>query len=131
MSITEQGIAGERLARKILKGLQVDDIFQADWIVKKGGSYYVVEVKHKEIYRPPPFYGHGLDIRQVKARQKFYKETGIRCLFLVLDKSGKRYWGWLDELEEGKHIDTEHGIRVYDIKGFHELGQPTTKNQSA
>lgn len=124
MSINDIGKDGERIAREILKkGLRVDGIFQADWIVRKNGVYYVVEVKHKEIYKPPPFYGHGLDIRQVRARMQFMQDTGIRCLFLVIDMNGTVYWQWLDVLENGWHFDTKNNVRVYEIGAFKKLGR--------
>ena len=122
MSINDIGKDGERLARTVLKDwFMVDGIFQADWIVNKNGKYYVVEVKHKEMFIPPPFYGHGLDIRQVKARMQFYKDKDIRCLFLVIDMDGTVYWQWLDELEKTKYLDTKKGIRIYNIEYFVKL----------
>lgn len=122
MSINDIGKEGERLARIILKErFKVDGIFQADWMVQKNGKYYVVEVKHKEMFSPPPFYGHGLDIRQVKARMEFYKSKDIRCLFLVIDLDGTIFWQWLDILEETKYFDTRNKVRVYDIRNFNRL----------
>ena len=122
MSINDIGKVGERLARDILKDwFRVDRIFQADWIVKKGGKYYVVEVKHKEMFKPPPFYGHGLDVRQVRARMEFYREKDIRCLFLVIDLDGTVYWQWLDVLENTPYFDTKNNIRVYDIRHFEKM----------
>lgn len=122
MSINDIGKVGERLARDILKDwFRVDRIFQADWIVKKGGKYYVVEVKHKEMFKPPPFYGHGLDVRQVRARMEFYREKDIRCLFLVIDLDGAVYWQWLDVLENTPYFDTKNNIRVYDIRHFEKM----------
>ena len=91
--------------------------------MEKNGKYYVVEVKHKEAFEPPPFYGQGLDVRQVKARMKFYRCTGIRCLFLVIDMQGRVYWQWLDVLEQGEHFDTKKGVRVYPIDGFVKAGR--------
>ena len=124
MSITEIGRDGERLARIILKDIcKVDGIFQADWLVEKNGKYYVVEVKHKEMFKAPPFDGHGLDIRQVRARMRFYSITGIRCLFLVIDMDGQIYWQWLDALEEGQKFDTKKGVRIYSIDGFKSAGR--------
>lgn len=125
MSITEQGIIGERMARAILKDkFRVDNIFQLDWIVCKNNEYYAVEVKHKELFSPPPFWGQGLDIRQVKARIKLFKDKGIRCLFLVITKPEEKvYWQWLDVLEQTKYFDTKNKIRVYDIKEFHCVGK--------
>ena len=122
MSINDIGKEGERLARDILKNrFHVDNIFQADWLVEKDGTWYVVEVKHKAMFQPPPFYGHGLDIRQVIARTKFYKDTGIRCLFLVIDLEDKVYWQWLDVLEQTKYFNTRNNVRIYDIEEFHGL----------
>lgn len=121
MSITLQGIDGEKLAREILIEMGLDRIFQADWMIKKDGQWYVVEVKHKAMFTPPPFFGHGLDIRQVKARQEFYKDTGIRCFFLVVDaETEKIYYQWLDILEGTKYFDTRNNVRIYNIENFEE-----------
>lgn len=125
MSITEIGRQGEKLAREILLTMGVDSIFQADWLVQKNEKWYVVEVKHKEIFKPPPFCGQGLNIRQVKTRMQFYKDTGIRCLFLVIDLyTGARYWQWLDVLEKSRYFDTRNGIRIYNIANFNSLSIP-------
>lgn len=120
MSINDIGKEGESLARVILqKQMKVDKIFQADWLISKGNKWFVVEVKHKELYKSPPFDGQGLDVRQVNMRLNFYKDTGIRCLFLVIDKDTKLvYWQWLDKLEETKHMTTKNGIRIYNIEHF-------------
>lgn len=124
MSINDIGKVGEKLARDVLKEwFRVDRIFQADWMIKKDGKWYVVEVKHKEMFKPPPFYGHGLDIRQVKARMEFWHDTDIRCLFLVIDLDGTVYWQWLDVLEDTPHIDTRNKVRVYNIDYFKKLKQ--------
>ena len=123
MSITEDGLIGEKLARLILKErFKVVGIFQADWIVNKNNIYYLVEVKYKELFTPPPFTGQGLDIRQVKARIKFYKDTGIRCIFLTISKPDCiAYWQWLDVLENTKYLDTKNNIRIYNIENFVKL----------
>lgn len=119
MSITLKGISGEKLAREILIEMGLDRIFQADWLIKKNSKWYVVEVKHKEMFKPPPFSGHGLDIRQVKIRQQFYKDVGIRCLFLVIDaETNDIYWQWLDVLEKTKYFDTRNNVRIYNIEEF-------------
>lgn len=124
MSITEQGIVGERMARNVLKGVfKVDNIFQLDWLVYKNGKYYAIEVKHKELFSPPPFWGQGLDIRQVNSRMKLFKDKDIRCLFLVISKPGEKiYWQWLDVLEQTKYLDTKNKIRIYDITKFQCIG---------
>lgn len=123
MANTNIGIEGECLAREVLiNRFKVDSIFQADWIVEKNGSYYVVEVKHKEMFKAPPFDGHGLDVRQVKSRMRFFRRFNIRCLFLVIDLKGRVFWQWLDVLEQGRKFDTRKGVRIYAIEGFNRAG---------
>lgn len=123
MSINDIGKEGERRARIILKDVfRVDNIFQADWIVGVNDKWFVIEVKHKEMFNPPPFYGQGLQAYQADMRIKFWRETGIRCLFLVIDSvTGEVYWEWLDKLQETKYFETHNGIRIYDIRHFHKL----------
>lgn len=127
MSIQEEGRKGERLALKILTGIfSVDFIFQADWNFKKADTWYVAEVKHVGLYTPPPYVGTGLKIRQAKARMKYFRETGVRCLLLTIeklkeDKVGDIYWEWLDILEAGEHFDTKDHIRIYPITSFHRI----------
>ena len=126
MSINDIGKRGERLARIVLiDRFKVDGIFQADWIVEKNGKYYVVEVKHKEMFKAPPFDGHGLDIRQVKARMKFFRVLGVRCMFLVIDMTGQIFWQWLDVLEQREKFDTKNGVRIYRLDGFIRAGKVT------
>ena len=123
MSITGIGREGELLARSVLiDRFKVDGIFQADWLVEKNGKFYVVEVKHKEMFKAPPFDGHGLDVRQVKARMRFFRATGVRCMFLVIDMTGRIFWQWLDVLERGKKFDTKKGVRIYALDGFVRAG---------
>ncbi len=119
MSITKIGIEGEKKAREILKQNGFN-IFQADWIAKsKEGDYYLVEVKHKEMFKKPPFDGHGLDVRQVLSRMEFYKKTKIRTILLIINiPDGKIYWQFLDDLENGKKFDTRNKVRVYPIENF-------------
>jgi len=77
MGITQQGIDGEQRLFKYLakKGIH---FFQADAIGLNAKKYEIYEVKNKaEPFKPPPFYGHGLEIRQVKARLEFQKKTGM------------------------------------------------------
>lgn len=119
MSINDIGKEGERMARLILKNtFKVDSLMQADWMCEKDGTWYCVEVKHKEPFEPPPFKGHGLQAYQADMRMRFYKEMKIRCLFLVVDMDGTIYWQWLDELEKTEYFTTRNGIRIYDIKHF-------------
>ena len=120
MSIQEQGRIGESVARIILKQeFLVDRIMQADWLVQKNGIWYVVEVKHKARFAPPPFEGHGLDGYQADMRMRFYRETGLRCIFLVIDMDGANvFWQWLDLLEETNYFTTKNGVRIYNLENF-------------
>lgn len=126
MSINDIGKEGERLAREVLiDRFKVDCIFQADWIIGRNGHYYIVEVKHKEMFKAPPFDGYGLDVRQVKSRMRFFRTQGIRCLFLVIDMKGHVLWQWLDVLEKGQKFDTKKGVRIYHINQFIRAGRVT------
>ena len=120
MSITQQGIIGEKKALKyICKTIKPESIQFIDSCFKKNGKYFAVEVKNKERYAPPPFYGHGLDIRQIRLRKDFQNDTGIRCLFLVFEPdSDNVFIQWLDVLEQGKHYDTRNGVRIYPLESF-------------
>lgn len=121
MSINDIGKEGERIARHILKDvMRVDEIFQADWMVKARGEWYVVEVKHTEAFEPPPYRGYGLKAYQADMRLLFYKDMGIRCLFMVIDGESV-YWQWLDVLENTEYFTTKNAIRIYDIRHFTRL----------
>lgn len=124
MSITQIGIDGEKMARLFIKeNYSYDTLFQADWLLKIDGSWVVIEVKRKAPFAPPPFWGTGLNISQVKSRLEFYHDTGIRCLLLYFNtKDGKVYTNWLDVLEEGQKYDTKNGIRIYPLDNFKCLG---------
>jgi len=123
LSITLIGIEGEQLARKIIREhFKVFDIQQLDWLVHKNGRYYAIEVKHKEMFKPPPFKGQGLNISQIERRISLYKDTGIRCLLLVIEKdSNGVYWQWLDILETTEYFDTKNKVRIYNISNFIKL----------
>jgi|WetSurMetagenome_2_1015567.scaffolds.fasta_scaffold562686_2 hypothetical protein len=121
MSITLQGIEGEKKARLFLQDIvKTKSMFQLDWLFEYRGSYFCLEVKNKELFKPPPFYGHGLDVRQILTRLKFYKKTGIRCLFLVFD-SNNTYYQWLDVLDNTRHFTTINNIRIYNIDYFKKI----------
>lgn len=139
MSINDIGKDGERLARQILKDRGCSDIFQADWFVKFPGKndWICVEVKHKERFKAPPYDGHGLNAYQADMRMKFYRETGIRTLFLVIGiDDNKVYVQWLDVLQRktmeqyGKLFQTKNGIRIFDIRLFKVIDMPILYNTS-
>jgi len=123
MGITQQGIEGEKIARELLlENVKPQTLTQMDWFYFKDGKWFSVEVKHKDMFQPPPFVGQGLDKRQLNYRLKFYKDTGIRCLFLVIDKTnGDAFAQWIDVLENKEYFDTKNGIRIYNINGFKKM----------
>jgi len=116
--IEELGKEGEQEARILLKKCGFW-IMQVDWMGERNGEYLLFEIKKKEKFKPPPFVGHGLDYRQVVARLRFQKKTGIRCMFLVKDvDDGLWYWNYLDILEDGEKFMTRNKIRVYPLTAF-------------
>jgi penicillin-binding protein-related factor A (putative recombinase) len=120
---TQRGIRGEAQARIALKNNGFI-IAQIDWMgfyISKG-KYFTFEVKNKELFKSPPFDGHGLDIREINFRMKFYKDTGIRCIFMVLcEEENCWYWNALDVLEDAPpelKFTTKNDVRVYDLSLF-------------
>ena len=125
--IAKDGHVGEWLALDIVKRIfgSEGQVMQVDWIFQKGGDYYLVEVKHQEIFQPPPFYGHGLPKWQIKARLEFYKRTGIRPILLVIEKPKKAvYAQYLDVLNNSNNfIDTKGSSprRVFNIEEYNDF----------
>ena len=122
MSITEQGRVGEKFAREILRGLfKQKNIQQLDWLVKwDNRTYYIVEVKTRELYKPPPFLGTGLDIRQIKLRTEVFNDLGIDTILFVIVKDDLyvRRLSELEALEKQYKFDTRNKIRIYPIEEF-------------
>lgn len=119
MGMQVEGIEGEQKLGQYLKDKGIH-YFQPDAIAMENGNYVVYEVKNKKgIFRPPPFYGHGLELYQIKARLLFYEVTDIRCKFIVFDKENNCILSqWLDILNKGKHFDTKNGIRIFPVENF-------------
>lgn len=124
--IAKVGFDGEWKALDIIKKVfdSKGAVMQVDWIFQSTkGEYYVVEVKHQEYYKAPPFDGHGLPKWQVDARLKFYETTGIRPILLIIEKPFKRvYTQFLDVLNEesNNYFDTKGASprRVYKLDLF-------------
>lgn len=121
MSITEQGIAGEKAGRKFLFCHNIKNIQQLDWLIKVNNKYIAVEVKTKEIFKAGsncPFAGHGLEIAQINRRITLQNDLGIRTILIVFSiDDDVVYYQWLDVLEKGQQKDFSK-IRVYNIAGF-------------
>ena len=125
MSITEDGREGEDKTRLIIKKCGWN-LFQIDWMAVKGGKYFLFESKNKEFFTPPPFLGTGLNIGQVIAREEFRKKIGIRTILFVFNKkTGDSYFQFLDKLEQGEKHDTKNKIRIYPIKNYIKLNDPS------
>ena len=127
MAIEEQGRAGEKLIMDLLASWNVPVKFQPDAIYKTPrGKWILVECKNQERFKAPPFDGHGLPPYQVKSRLKFYKETGVRCLFFVHEPgTDVCWWQWMDVLnaldDDMKFITKTGKNIVFSLEAFHKI----------
>lgn len=125
------GEYGEEQARLYLKNKGFN-LIQLDWCGFKDGKLTVFEIKYKKRFTPPPFYGHGLDLRQVRSRKRLLEETGLRTFFMVLDKEdGHWYVQWLDVLEKKEYFDTRNGVRIYRLDNFIKMPNFTDHSDSS
>ena len=77
-------------------------------ITKIKEEWYCVEIKRQERFMPPPFEGQGLPKWQIEDRLKFQKETGIRCMFFVVEKPTENIlWNYLDNLYNAEKYQTK------------------------
>jgi hypothetical protein len=134
MSIDKIGHEGELIILNYLKSIGAKNIFQADWIAEIDGEYRIIESKHQDIFRPPPFWGTGLPEYQVRARMAFYTATRIKPYLYVVEKSDydkkeNHHLIWSQSfirLEMGEYKDTqgENRRRIYDISSFDKTYMP-------
>ena len=62
MGMQQEGIDGEQMLSRYLKSKGIHHL-QGDAIALEDGKYILYEVKNKGgIFKPPPFYGHGLEV---------------------------------------------------------------------
>ena len=122
--MTDDGKYGEKMARLLLKkkGYWLGQI---DWCGIKDNKLIMFEIKYKKKFTPPPFIGHGLDIRQINNRMKIYEITKLPTFFMVLDKEDNNWYvQWLHKLESADpkdKFDTKFGIRIYKLELFTAL----------
>ena len=119
MSLRQQGIDGEQMGRRILRDIfKQTNIQQIDWAVFWNGKIpLIVEVKCKDLYTPPPFYGCGLDVRQIELRTQFLK-LGIDTILFEI-AGNDLFYARLSKLEKTTDkFTTKNGIRIYNIKHF-------------
>jgi len=111
----------EHKARLILK--QKGYILQRpDWVAKRNDKYIIIEVKERELFKPPPFSGTGLDINQLNLRMQLLKDLSLRTFLMVFERNSSNIYGqFLDILELGKHKDTKNKIRIYPIENYNKF----------
>lgn len=114
------GFEGEKLVRDFLIRQRDCKFAQLDMISKIKNQWYSIEVKHQEMFKAPPFDGHGLPVWQVKTRIELYEDLGIIPLFFVLDKdTGVLIYNSLINLEAGPKFTTGKKSRViYPFDNF-------------
>ncbi|MDP3980468.1 MAG: hypothetical protein Q8Q33_03525 [Chlamydiota bacterium] len=121
MSITEDGISAEKRGRVLLK-VRGWNIQQIDWIGEKNGKWVVFEIKHRELFNPPPFLGTGLDKSQIFLRGQLLSAFNLHTMLIVFRKNTDEvYCQYLDVLEKGTHFDTKNKIRIYPIENFTKI----------
>ena len=121
MGIKEEGIAAEKIARLWLIQKGIINYQQLDWIFKspKNNKYYCIESKSRELFKLPPFWRTGLDIKQLELRRHLLEDLKIDTILLVFEKNTKNiFWQFLSYLEKGAYIDTKNKIRIYNINNF-------------
>ena len=62
---------------------------QVDIMFKENDKWYCGEIKTQEIFKSPPFDGHGLPQWQINRRIQFYNDTGVIPIFFVYDLEEK------------------------------------------
>lgn len=115
-----EGLKGEEKLRKYFARHGIEHM-QIDLIAYFHDKPVLIEIKHQEMFKAPPFDGHGLPRWQINARMKFYHKTSIHPYLFVIEKNTNIcYFNSLVELENGNYYDT-HGLkprRIYELKSF-------------
>ena len=82
------GLEGEEIIRKYLMNEKIP-FMQVDIMFKENDNWYCGEIKTQEIFKSPPFDGHGLPQWQINRRIQFYNDTGVIPIFFVYDLEEK------------------------------------------
>jgi len=82
------GLEGEEIIRKYLINEKIP-FMQVDIMFKENDKWYCGEIKTQEIFKSPPFDGHGLPQWQINRRIQFYNDTGVIPIFFVYDLEEK------------------------------------------
>tara|TARA_R110002012_G_scaffold242890_1_gene417377 strand:- start:852 stop:1262 length:411 start_codon:yes stop_codon:yes gene_type:complete len=82
------GLEGEEMIREYLMRQKIP-FMQVDIMYKENDQWYCGEIKTQEIFKAPPFDGHGLPQWQINRRIQFYNDTGVIPMFFVYDLEEK------------------------------------------
>ena len=82
------GLEGEEIIRKYFINEKIP-FMQVDIMFKENDKWYCGEIKTQEIFKSPPFDGHGLPQWQINRRIQFYNDTGVIPIFFVYDLEEK------------------------------------------
>lgn len=82
------GLEGEEIIREYLMRQKIP-FMQVDIMYKENNQWYCGEIKTQEIFKSPPFDGHGLPQWQINRRIQFYNDTGVIPMFFVYDLEEK------------------------------------------
>jgi hypothetical protein len=96
----EKGNEGEKAIIKILHDLGYT-IRRPDLVFfePRQREWFMVEVKNKEPFTPPPAYMQGIPRSQYEKDMKIYNETKLRTLLVVRGKDNEWLGQFIDELE--------------------------------
>lgn len=118
--IKKMGDIGEEKARLFLNK-QGFKLTKPDWIGILNDKYYQFEIKMKsELFKPPPFIGHGFDEHQIKRRLHLQEKHNLPCIVIIFEaNSDNIYVQSLHELERRrKFITAKQRIHVYPLTSF-------------
>ncbi len=109
----------ESKARDLIKQAGYSYPQELDWLaLSPSNDWLCVEVKFKSrLYHPPPFWGIGLDFKQLFLRRKILELLSIRCFLMVYVKD-LIYGQYLDVLEKGTQYKTEKDIVIFPLDSF-------------
>lgn len=135
MSINKDGRIGEQLVLLLFRehrdpnGQRDFLAIQPDALVRNviTNSWHLIESKHQEHYKSPPFDGHGLPRYQIEGRLKFKDDTDVTPWLFVfekpIDKTLLCYAQRLDTLMSGKYIETQ-GLKrriIFPLESFEKI----------
>ena len=82
------GLEGEEKIRDYFKKIGIS-YMQVDIMFKENNKWHCGEIKTQEIFKSPPFDGHGLPQWQIDKRIEFHNDTDVIPVFIVYDLEEK------------------------------------------